>query len=265
MARKQTTKTAKKEAPQLVKVADTFEMPAVADTALPDALSGEVEDSAVLSLADVLELGRGQDFTMYQDNIYSSIEQYKTRTGLTDEDITQDKTTRFAGLLNSIYKDLFSNSKSHKELINNINLLDYMYNCYIDLCAIYSKPPEVKMFYSAMLGLNADTVSSWKCNRYKNFIYINIKENKIINNSIMLVNNNNMVEGVDWCKKATSAFSDLIKRWYDFYESFLRSAGTVEAIFLLKSMYHYVETVPQSIAQQEADRMTLKQIKSKYS
>lgn len=161
--------------------------------------------------------------TIYQNNIYALVDDVKQESqfsGLTDEELKNNKAF-FPTLIDYIYNnyigDLLGNKKGKVVVYNNIDLIDDLFNIYIDLIYKYkwnNKPFIVE--FSTFVNINKDTIYSWLNGEY--------------NRTIDDLND----EG------ATRHTSDVVRKWFNICErELLNGSDTIRDIFILKAKHGY--------------------------
>lgn len=120
------------------------------------------------------------------------------------------KNHTITGLFHYIYNnyigDLLNNKRvGNRPTYNNIQLLDDLFNIYIDLCFRFNNTPTILEF-SLFTGINRDTFNTW-LNGY--------------------------------VKNVTTDYTDTVKKWRNTCELAQVKDQGVKSIFLLKAVYNY--------------------------
>ena len=174
---------------------------------------------------------------IYINNIYYYVDQYiedikqsprhiDDNNYISTIDELKDKAI-FKGLLKNIYKNVFKitdkdikyNNKNSRLNYNDVDLLNNIWDIYVDICYKYKQAPTILNF-SLMTGIDTDTFNSWKNEEYK--------------------------AGGD---EASSARSVSVKKWLKECESNLYDlamTGNPGPMFLLKANFGYTEA-PQQV------------------
>ena len=189
---------------------------------------------------------------IYQNNIYALVDDMKTDPqfdGLTDQELKQDKAF-FPRLINYIYNnyigELLGNKYGRQVLYKNIQLLDDIFNIYIDLVYKYkwnNRPLIIE--FSIFTGINRDTFYNW-LNGVDNNINISINNNiiddKENNNNNSISGNNGNYKGISTGGYLTRERSDIVRKWIETCErGLIDGQDTIKDIFILKAKYNYRE------------------------
>ena len=165
---------------------------------------------------------------IYQNNIYALVDDLKQDSqfiDLSDKELKQDKAF-FPRLIQYIYNNYIGEllgNKDHKPMIyKDIELLDNIFDIYIDLVYRYkwnNKPNIVE--FSILTGINKNTFYNW----YKND------------------NTDSIVSGIyneEGNQNTTYTRCDTARKWIDICESALIDGNdTIRDIFLLKAKHGY--------------------------
>ena len=172
------------------------------------------------------------DYKIYNNNIYVLVDDLIDReyAGKSQEELKQNRSF-FPVLVNYIYKNylcnVFRNSleyklKGVKPVYNDIQMIDNIFNIYIDLVYKYkfNNRPSILEF-SLITGISRDTIYNWLNGNIDNYI----------NNS----------PDDDKRKYITSEYIDTARKWQAVCEQSLVDGNGeyVKEIFLLKAKHGY--------------------------
>lgn len=139
---------------------------------------------------------------------------------------------------NPTYKDirrlfpallLYISDHIEKPNINDIQLLDKLFNIYIRLCSKYAYNPSVDMF-CILISVDFRTISNWSTGNCRN-----------------------TVNGMSSINSVSINYQDLISKWRHICRAYLAAdlANTdltsANKIFIAKSVYGMVETAPVQV------------------
>lgn len=185
------------------------------------------------------ETDNEKQIELYEHEIYYYCDEYIAT--LEDPSFIYDVNT-FNSMLRHIYKRLFklkkkdtkyNNKKSNLDY-SNIELLDSIFDIYIDLCGRYKQTPYM-LGYCNLTGIDKDTINSWVRGEYRT---------------------------------ASPAHSATAKNWKHTLESYIESgagAGGIGKIFLAKAVYGYTETAPIQLQQANtSELLTADEIENEY-
>lgn len=142
----------------------------------------------------------------------------------------------FTGLIKYINKHIgFTNNK---DIYNDINVLNNIWDIYVELCYKYLQKPVLEE-YCLLIGCSRSTLYTWMNGEYRSG---------------------------DKCDILGSSRSDTIKKWAEEcrigrYKS--AASGNVGGIFLCKAVDGMVETAPVQIINQD-HRKTIEQIAQEH-
>ena len=165
---------------------------------------------------------------IYNNRIYEIVDDVKQESlyqGLTDRELKQDKSF-FSCLVQNIYNnyigDLLGNKdRSNKIIYPDIDILNDLFNIYIDLVIKYkwNNRPTILEF-SILTGISRDSYYKWLNGDFDNNISADDKR-----------------------KHITPRYTNTVKKWAEICESALvdGSGDTIKELFLLKSKYGYKE------------------------
>lgn len=168
---------------------------------------------------------------IYTDNIFFYADEYISTLRNADDIYSSNV---FTGLIKYIKR----NVKFDKDIYENIDILNNIWEVYTELVYKYNHKPTIEEF-SILTGINRDTIYSWMKGETR-------KD--------------------DYSVEFGTSRSDTIKKWQDEcrlgrYKS--AATGNVGGIFLCKAVDGMVETAPVSVANQEQHR-TAEQIAADY-
>lgn len=179
-----------------------------------------------------MENEKESDYKIYNNNIYVLVDDLIEReyAGKSQEELKQNRSF-FPVLVNYIYKNylcnVFRNSleyklKGVKPVYNDIQMIDNIFNIYIDLVYKYkfNNRPSILEF-SLITGISRDTIYNWLNGNIDNYI----------NNS----------PDDDKRKYITSEYIDTARKWQAVCEQSLVDGNGeyVKEIFLLKAKHGY--------------------------
>lgn len=152
-----------------------------------------------------------KDIQVYTSNIHMLVDKY-----IQENDIQDDKeiSDNFMHLI--IYLSKYVKQIADKD---SINLLDSIFDTYIELCSKYKHNPTVEQF-SLLVGTHNNTIKDWKNGKYR---------------------------------ESSPEYMATVKKWHNVCKSFLlddtsnSKITNATKIFILKSAYGMVETAPVSI------------------
>lgn len=178
-------------------------------------------------LEQVEQVEQVEPIAIYKNNIYALVDDVKEQDQfikLSDEELKNNKAF-FSVLIDYIYNNYIGEllgNKRGKVVLYDINLLDDLFNIYIDLVYKYkwnNKPFIVE--YSTFIGINNDTIYSWLNGEYKGIL-----ENP---------------SGSDAEQRdITRARSEIVQKWRSICErELLNGSDTIRDIFILKAKHNY--------------------------
>lgn len=173
---------------------------------------------------------------VYTDDMYMYTDEYIST--LHDKDMIYNSVGNcFTGLIK--YINIHMGFNNNKYMYDDINLLNDIWNIYVELCYKYNQKPVLEE-YCLLIGCSRSTLYTWMNGEYRNG---------------------------DMCDKLGSSRSDTIKKWAEEcrigrYKS--AASGNVGGIFLCKAVDGMVETAPVQIANQE-QRKSIEQIAQEHS
>lgn len=164
-----------------------------------------------------------EPITIYKNNILALVDDVKESEqfqGLTDEELKNNKAF-FPVLVDYIYNnyigDLLDNKHCKPQKYEDIQLLDYLFNIYIQLVFKYkwnNRPLIVE--YSLFTGIARDTIYNW-----------------------MNGNNNDIGSGRS-SEALTRRKSDTVRKWVATCErALIDGSDTIKDIFILKAKHGY--------------------------
>ena len=165
---------------------------------------------------------------IYKNNIYALVDDVKQEPlyqGLTDRELKQDKSF-FSALVQYIYNNyigklLDNKDRTTKTVYPDIDILNDLFNIYIDLVIKYkwNNRPTILEF-SILTGVSRDSYYKWLKGDFDNNIAVGDKR-----------------------KHITSKYTNTVQKWNTICESALvdGSGDTIKELFLLKSKYGYRE------------------------
>ena len=161
---------------------------------------------------------------VYEDKIYYYADQY-INNNLDNPDDIKKNSSLFAGMIKYIYKHVFKSNKNTVKYNNknsnidmdDIELLNNIWDIYTELCYKYQKRPTLLNF-GLLTGITTETFRTWKNGTFRGGV--------------------------------ASPHSVSVKKWLEECESSLLDGATennsIGCIFALKSNYGYTEQ-PQRI------------------
>lgn len=160
---------------------------------------------------------------IYQNKIYELVDDVKQEprfANKSDEELKQDKSF-FPSLVNYIYNnyigDLLDNKHCKPQKYEDIKLLDYLFNIYVDLVFNYkwnNRPLIIE--FSLFTGIARDTIYNWS-----NGLDNNIKSGRT-------------------SEATTRLKSDTVRKWIATCERALIDGNdTIKDIFILKAKHGY--------------------------
>lgn len=196
---------------------------------------------------------------VYSNSIYQYADQF------IDQELDEERRAKIYDN-NGIFRSmlLFISHNIPKPDNENIELLDYIFNIYIDLCCKYDKLPTLEMF-SVLIKVDPNTLSAWGNGEYRNNIYFDSKGQYIKDFPAWKLNHKDEQYRVE----SSSAHRLTVKKWRETCKNFLidslqNSRGTdANKIFVAKAAYGMVETAPVPVINQEQHR-TAEQIAADY-
>lgn len=179
---------------------------------------------------------------VYENDILKYVDDYINNELDNPNDI-YNNSSLFNGMIKHIYINVFK-PKSKKDINNyngiakntNINLedielLDNIFNIYLMLCYKYKKRPTILNF-SILIGIENKTLLTWKNGEYR------------------------------------ATHSATIQKWYDECESTLLDGAiennSIGCIFALKANYGYTETPQRLIVEQNAPSLSKQELEKLY-
>lgn len=153
-----------------------------------------------------LTLKTDDNIEIYTNGIYQLCDDYISTNYPIDVD---KKDINFRHMLLSVFSLLQYDNK-------DIYILDNLFTCYVNLCAIYNKNPTVE-FFRILVGLSSSTFHAW-------------------------------VNGTS--RKATPEYLNTCKKWLDICKSNIvddlsnSDKTSVNKIYITKALYGMAETTP---------------------
>ena len=173
----------------------------------------------------------GYTVDVYEDDIYRLADDYINTRLLNPDDIL--KRQPFAGMIKYISKNI------PKPNMEDIVLLDKLWNIYTDLCYKYNAIITIER-YCILININRDTFYSWYKGETRN----------------------------DWCKELCLTRSDIVKKWDKESESSVQdeaSTGNPGPMFILKARRGWSEQAPAvGASEQRMLTRTPEQIQADY-
>lgn len=165
---------------------------------------------------------------LYTNKIYELVDEYINT-------LEAPETMKGSNLFNGIIKYIYINLFKIQPLDNaDIESIDNIWGIYTSLCYKYNKRPTILNF-SLMVGINPDTINSWKNGEYRGGL--------------------------------GSPHSETVKKWLAECESALFDGAieqnSIGCIFALKANYGYTETAPIPTIN-KAQVQSIEQIRAKY-
>lgn len=210
-----------------------------------------------------LYIPNGGSSGVYENRIFSAVDEYKTEYGFSNDDIIENP-----ALINNMLMFIYDTEiKPNISEYRTIEQIDNLFNAYVSICSFYRYRPNINTFIQ-WLHISKKVYTSL-CNGSRNiyisengdFIY-NIKEYKLLypaNKYYIL------------CNSGDSIIIDICKRWAEVCESFLvdglvnARGNPVGAIFALKSIYGYSETKQAETETEKIGSRSAEQIAVDYS